>query len=124
MSNLVDHVRYIHRQYWRAVHTLKVVVMDAQFVTVAVTKYLGDNLIELQQPSPYDHGQNGNGESIVKIVQDGINKLLYRVSKELPHYTKLWGLTAMEIMRLRGLHKSPKSEYLSCNDMWGKPPVN
>ena len=70
--------------------------MTRQFVTEAIYKYLDVNKIELQQPSPYDHGQNGNGESIVKIIQDGVNKLLYRVSKHLPHYKTLWGLAAME----------------------------
>ena len=49
--------------------------------------------------------------------------MLYSVSKELPHYKKLWDLAAMEITRLRALHKSLKSEYLSCNDMRGAPPV-
>ena len=43
LFNLVDHVRYIHRQYWRAGHTLKVVFIDAQFATVAVIKYLDDS---------------------------------------------------------------------------------
>ena len=60
LSNLVDHIGYIHRQYRKAGHTLEVVVMDAQFVTEAVSKYLDANQIELQQPSPYDHCQNGN----------------------------------------------------------------
>ena len=64
LSNLVDHLTYIHRQYLKAGHTLKVVVMDAQFVTETVSKYLDANQIELQQPSSYDHGQTGNGEPI------------------------------------------------------------
>ena len=61
--------------------------MHAQFTTDAVTKYLENNVIEIQQPSQYDYGQNGNGESVVKIIQDGTNKLLYRVSKDIPHTT-------------------------------------
>ena len=68
LSNLVDHIKYIHQQYWKAGHTLQQVVMDAQFVTEAVSKCLDANQIELQQPLPYDHGQNGDGESIVKIL--------------------------------------------------------
>ena len=124
MTNLVDHIRYIHSQYRNVGHTLKVLVMDAQFTTDAVTNFLEDNLIEIQQPSPYDHGQNGNGESTVKVIQDGISKLLCRVSKEIPHYKKLWGLAAMEVARLRGLHTSPKNEDLSCDEMWGAPPIN
>ena len=65
---LVDHIRYLHRQYLKVGHTLRIVVVDAQFVTEAISKYLDANQIVLQQPSPYDHGQNGNGESIVKIT--------------------------------------------------------
>ena len=71
--------------------------MDAQFVTTAISKDLDANKIELHQPAPYEHGQNGNGESIVKIIQDGVNKLLYRIGKHVPQYKALWGLAAMEV---------------------------
>ena len=121
MSDLADHVKFLHRQYMKTDHTLKIVVMDAQFVTVEATWYLEANQIEMQQPSPYDYGQNGNGETIVKRIQNGVNKLLYCVGKEITDYKRLWGLAAMEVPRL---HNSPKSKNLSCNHMWSEPAVN
>ena len=52
VSNLVDHIRFIRRQYMKAEHTLQTVVIDAQFVTEDITRYLETNRIEVQQPSP------------------------------------------------------------------------
>ena len=90
MSNLLEYVRYIHRQYIIPGHTLKTIVTSAQFTTERIVKYMEENQIRLEQPPPHDHGQNGNGESIVKIMQDGMNKQLFGIGKNNQHNKKLW----------------------------------
>ena len=50
--------------------------IDDQFVTEKIIDYLISHKIKHSQPTPYEHGQNGDIEVLIKHSQETVVKLL------------------------------------------------
>ena len=60
----------INKHWLTAGHILKEMQMDDEFATEDIDNYLSDNHIVRTQPAPYEHGQNGNAEVLIKHSQE------------------------------------------------------
>ena len=120
MTNLIDFVKLIVESWYSAGHIMKEMRIDAQFVTAEIKAFLKKQKIEITQPAPHEHGQNGSVEVLIKHMQEDVNKLL--LSSELSH--EYWGLAVLNATDLREWLPSSKNPLVSRAVAWGKPKGN
>jgi hypothetical protein len=116
-SNLIDFIAIIHRNWLAAGFLMDEMRVDDQFVTEHITDYLTLHKIKLSQPTPYEHGQNGDIEVLIKHSQETVVKLLDS-AQLAPEYWSLALLHATDIREL--LPYSSQPSVPRCV-LWGQP---
>ena len=112
---LIDYIKLINKNWLTAGPILKEMRMDDEFATEEIDNYLSDNHIVRTQPAPYEHGQNGNAEVLIKHSQETVNKLLD--SAQLGE--EYWGLTLLHATDIRELLPSLSNPSISRGMAWG-----
>ena len=115
LSNLVDYVRIIHSNWLRDGHFMEEMRVDDAFVTVKITEYLARHHIKCTQPTPYEHGQNGDVEVLIKHNQETVYKLLDAAQLEEAY----WGLALLHTTDIRELLPSASDPTISRGVAWG-----
>jgi len=112
---LIDYIKLINKSWLTAGHILKEMRMDDEFATEEIDNYLSDNHITRTQPAPYEHGQNGNAEVLIKHSQETVNKLLD--SAQLGE--EYWALALLHATDIRELLPSLSNPSISRGMAWG-----
>ena len=81
------------------------------------TTFLTKRKITRSQPAPYEHGQNGDVEVLIKQQQDIVDKL--RTGPQLgPEY---WSMALTHATDIRELLPSSSNSTVSRGVLWGQP---
>ena len=89
--------------------------VDDAFVTKDITEYLAKHHIKLTQATPYEHGQNGDAEVLIKHNQENVYKLLDAAQLERAY----WGLALLHTTYIRELLPSASNPTISRGVAWG-----
>jgi len=82
---------------------------------VEITEYLARHHIKCTQPTPYEHGQNGDVEILIKHNQETVYKLLDAAQLEEAY----WGLALLHTTDIRELLPSASDPTISRGVAWG-----
>ena len=89
--------------------------VDDAFVTAEITEHLAKHHIKRTQPTPYEHGQNGDVEVLIKHNQETVYKLLDAVQLDAEY----WGLALLHNTDIRELLPSVSDPTISRGVAWG-----
>ena len=117
LSNLEDYITLINESWLSAGYLMEKMHLDDQFVTEKITTFLTKRKITRSQPAPYEHGQNGDVEVLIKHQQEVVDKL--RTTAQLgPEY---WSMSLTHATDIRELLPSHFNPTISRGVLWGQP---
>ena len=91
--------------------------MDDQFVANKITTFLTKRKITRSQPAPYEHGQDGDIEVLIKHQQEVVDKFCTEAQLG-PEY---WSMALTHATDIRELLPSSSNPTVSRGVQWGQP---
>jgi hypothetical protein len=120
LSNLEDYIAIINENWLSAGFLMSEMRFDDQFVTEKIATFLLKHKITRSQPAPYEHGQNGDVEILIKHSQETVDKLLS--SAQLGQ--EYWSMALTHATDIRELLPSATHPTVSRGALWGTSKPN